>query len=202
MQVTDILFSERGKVLLTVDITSGEALHTAEAPNMPRILFRLFPYLASQRCFNDRGVSFRKEAEATEVPHLFEHLVMEIQKQAHRTFDATIAGETEWNWTIDPRGRFHVTIGYANEIAALASIRLAERIINALDSKNIANIDVEREIRRIRNLEKLSRQFIPPTRLENTQERLAHNLPPSAKAALESIAKTPINTKSPLPENV
>jgi hypothetical protein len=75
---------------------------------------------------------------------------------------AAISGETEWNWSIDPRGRFHVTVGYDNEIVALASIRLAERIINSLDSKDIVLIDVDREIRRLRELAKASRRFIPP----------------------------------------
>ncbi|MDR3709176.1 MAG: hypothetical protein P4L33_12815 [Capsulimonadaceae bacterium] len=166
MRVTEIAFDESGKVKLTVEIPETEAYLTTHAPNMPRILFRMFPYLAAQRCFNEQGHSFRREALATEIPHLFEHLLLEIQKQVRRGIyaDVSISGETEWNWSIDPRGRFHVTVGYDNEIVALASVRLAERIINALDSKEIALIDVDREVRRLRELVKVSRRFIPPIR--------------------------------------
>ncbi|HEY3328785.1 MAG TPA: hypothetical protein VGK19_02095 [Capsulimonadaceae bacterium] len=166
MRVTEISFDESLKVKLTVEIPDTDAYLTTHAPNMPRILFRMFPYLAAQRCFNDQGNSFRREALATEIPHLFEHLLLEIQKQVRRGIyaDTAISGETEWNWSIDPRGRFHVTVGYDNEIVALASVRLAERIINSLDSKEIAMIDIDREMRRLRELAKTSRRFIPPAK--------------------------------------
>ena len=120
--------------------------------------------LAAQRCYNDLHLSFRREAENTEIPHLFEHLLLEIQKQVRRGIVnlSPMSGETEWNWTIDPRGRFHVTVGYDNEIVALASIRLAERIMRALDTREIGEIDIEREMKRLRELAKASRRFIAP----------------------------------------
>ena len=166
MRVTEIAFDESGKLKMIVEIPETEAFSTMHAPNMPRLLFKMFPYLAAQRCYNENGHSFRREANSTEIPHLFEHLLLEIQKQVRRGIyaDVSISGETEWNWLIDPRGRFHVTVGYDNEIVALASVRLAERIMNALDSKEIAQIDVDREVRRLRDLVKVSRRFIPPLR--------------------------------------
>lgn len=135
---------------------------TAESPHIPRMLFRMFPHLASQRCHNDEGNSFRREAQATEIPHLFEHLILEIQNQVRRGIGAPFAGETQWNWTIDPRGRFYVTVDYENEIVALAAIRLAERVINLLDSRDVgqlAQLDMAREITRLRELAKASRRF-------------------------------------------
>lgn len=175
MRVTEITFDQSGTVKLTVEIPETETYLTSYSPNMPRILFRMFPYLAAQRCYNEQGNSFRREALDTEIPHLFEHLLLEIQKQVRRGIyaDVSISGETEWNWSIDPRGRFHVTVGYDNEIVALASVRLAERIINALDSKEIAVIDVDREIRRLRELVKVSRRFIPPIRGAEEEEETA-----------------------------
>lgn len=166
MQVTEIKFDQSGKVHLVVEIPETEAFSTRHQPQMPRILFRMFPYLASQRCFNEDGHSFRREAQATEIPHLFEHLVLEIQKQVRRGIfpDHTIKGLTEWNWSIDPRGRFHVVLDYDNEMVALASVRLAERIMNALDSRDIVVIDVDREMRRLRDLAKMTKRFIGPLR--------------------------------------
>ncbi len=163
MVVKEITFDQSGKVHLVVEIPDSEAYTTSHAPSMPRILFRMFPYLAAQRCFNDQGHSFRREALSTEIPHLFEHLLLEIQKQARLGVygDGPITGDTQWNWSVDPRGRFHVTVSYDNEIVALAAIRLAERIINSLDSKEIAQIDIDREMRRLREVAKASRRFIP-----------------------------------------
>ncbi len=164
MRVTQVTFDEHGKVCLVVEIPETDAFLTGDAPRMPRILFRMFPYLAAQRCYNDLHVSFRREAENTEIPHLFEHLLLEIQKQVRRGIVncSPISGETEWNWTIDPRGRFHVTVGYDNEIVALASIRLAERIMCSLDTREIGEIDIEREMKRLRELAKASKRFIAP----------------------------------------
>ena len=164
MRVTQVTFDEHGKACLVVEIPETDAFLTCEAPRMPRILFRMFPYLAAQRCYNDLHISFRREAENTEIPHLFEHLLLEIQKQVRRGIvnPNPISGETEWNWTIDPRGRFHVTVGYDNEIVALASIRLAERIMCSLDTREIGEIDIEREMKRLRELAKASKRFIAP----------------------------------------
>jgi hypothetical protein len=166
MRVTQITFDESGKVHLVVEIPDTEAFLTTETPRMPRILFRMFPYLASQRCYNDLHVSFRREASNTEIPHLFEHLLLEVQKQVRRGIvnPGPMSGETQWNWTMDPRGLFHVTVGYDNEIVALASIRLCERIMISLDSRTNAVIDVDREIKRLRELAKASRRFIAPRR--------------------------------------
>lgn len=164
--VKEITFDQSRKVRLVVEIPETESYLTSHAPNMPRILFRMFPYLAAQRCYNDKGHSFRREALSTEIPHLFEHLLLEIQKQVRLSGqgEGPITGDTQWNWSVDPRGRFHVTVSYDNEIVALASIRLAERIINSLDNKEIAQIDIDREMRRLRDLARISRRFIPPAK--------------------------------------
>lgn len=159
MKVTEIAFLSNRRARLVVEIPETDAYTTHEAPHIPRILFRLFPHMASQRCHNDGGYSFRREAQATEIPHLFEHLILEIQDQVRRGIGAPFAGETQWNWTIDPRGRFYVTVDYDNEVVALGAIRLAERVINALDRKDIAQIDLAREITRLREMAKLSRRF-------------------------------------------
>ncbi len=138
LKVTEIVFLPTQCARLVVEIPETDAFSTADAPHIPRILFRMFPHMATQRCHNDAGHSFRREAQATEIPHLFEHLIMEIQNQVRRGIGPPFAGETRWNWTTDPRGRFYVTVNYDNEMVALGAIRLAEHVINALDSKTSA----------------------------------------------------------------
>ena len=162
MKITEIVFLQTSRVRLVVEIPETESLTTAEAPRIPRILFRLFPHMAAQRCHNDDGHSFRREAQATEIPHLFEHLILEIQDQVRRGAGSPFTGETSWNWTVDPRGRFYVTVDYDNEIVALGAIRLAERVIAALDSKDIGQLDMGREIGRLRELSKISRRLCAP----------------------------------------
>jgi hypothetical protein len=161
LKITEIVFYSTNRAKLVVEIPDNDAYTTSEVPRIPRILFKLFPHMATQRCYNDGGYSFRREAQATEIPHLLEHLILEIQDQVRRGVGTPFAGETQWNWTVDPRGRFYVTVDYDNELVALGAIRLAERVINALDSKEIAQVDMNREIGRLRELAKLSRRFVP-----------------------------------------
>jgi hypothetical protein len=159
LKITEIVFYDTNRAKLVVEIPESEPFTTHERPRIPRILFKLFPHMATQRCYNDGGYSFRREAFSTEIPHLFEHMIIEIQDQVRRGVGQPFAGETQWNWTVDPRGRFYVMVDYDNEIVALGAIRLAERVINALDSKDIGQIDMSREIARLRELAKLSRKL-------------------------------------------
>ncbi len=166
MKVTEIAFLSNQRARLIVEIAENDAYTTRDAPRLPRTIFKLFPRMAGQRCFNDDGLSFRREAQATEIPHLFEHLIIEIQDQVRRGLGTPFRGETHWNWTVDPRGRFYVTVDYDNEVVALGAIRLAERIINAVDRKDIAQFDLDREITRLRDLAKICRRHRAVTRIE------------------------------------
>ena len=159
MKVTEIIFHDTCRATLMVEIPDTEPFTTAERPHIPRILFNLLPQMASQRCFNESGHSFRREALATEIPHLLEHLIIEIQNQVRRGVGVPFCGETNWNWSVDPRGRFYVTVDYDNEIVALAAIRLAESILNAVDRRDITRVDMPREISRLREIAKLTRRL-------------------------------------------
>src|SRR5262249_21957783 len=148
---------------------------TDTVPHLPRSLFRLFPHLAQHKCHNDQGYSFRRESMATEIPHLLEHLIIELQTQAQR--HEVLKGETQWNWRVDPRGTFHVHVEYENELLVLAAIRLAERIINALDRREIEVIDLDAEVEKLRQLAEVGRDLQPaglngiPRPLELTSAR-------------------------------
>ncbi len=173
MKVTEIVLHDSSQATLIVEMPETEGFTTEGRPHIPRILLKLLPQMASQHCYNDEGQSFVREAQATEIPHLFEHLIIEIQNQVRRGIGAPLAGETRWNWTVDPRGRFYVTVDYDNELIALAAIRLAESLINALDRRDIARIDMTREIGRLREIAKLSRRLSappPPRRSASSEE--------------------------------
>src|SRR5947209_18170379 len=150
MRIVEILVYDTNKVKLVVEMPDPNRYTTDHVPHLPRSLFKLFPHLAQHKCHNDGGYSFRRESMATEIPHLLEHLIIELQTQAQR--HEILKGETQWNWRVDPRGTFHVHVEYENEQLVLAAIRLAERIINALDKREIDAIDTEREIERLRTL--------------------------------------------------
>lgn len=157
MKIVEVVFCDGNRAKLTVEMPDPDRCTTDKVPHLPKLLFRMFPNLAAHRCENGRGHSFRRECKATEIPHLLEHLIIEIQGQA---FPHTrLSGETQWNWRVDPRGRFHVYVEYENELLALGAIRLAERIMNALDDEQLAELDPTEEIDRLRQIAVLSREF-------------------------------------------
>jgi hypothetical protein len=160
MRIAEILFYDRNKVKLVVEMPDPDRCMTDCAPHVPRGLFRLFPHLAHHKCHNGNGYSFQREAMATEVPHLLEHLIIELQSQAQK--HQTLRGETQWNWRVDPRGTFHVHVEYENEQLVLGAIRLAERMVNMLDNDEVEAIDLEKEMERLRMIAELGQEIRPP----------------------------------------
>ena len=161
MKVVEILFYDKNRVKLVVEMSDPNRFSTEHAPHIPRLLFKLFPHLARHRCENENGFTFRKESRSTEIPHLFEHLIIELQGQVQKT--RILKGETQWNWRIDPRGRFHVYVDYENEMLVLGAIRLAERIINALDDRRVEDIDLKREVEKLKTLAHLGAELYKAT---------------------------------------
>ncbi len=148
LKVVEILFYNSNRVKLVVEMPDPNCYSTKHAPHIPKLLFKLFPHLSTHRCDNDKGFTFRQECRSTEIPHLFEHLIIELQGQVLGS--GVLRGETQWNWRVDPKGRFHVYVEYTNELLVLGAIRVAERIIQALDSHQIDQIHVEEEIQKLR----------------------------------------------------
>lgn len=153
VKVVEIRFRDDYQAELVVEMPDPERCSTVESPHIPRTLLKLFPSLARHRCRNDGDLTFRRECRATEIPHLLEHLIIELQGQAQNS--GPLTGETEWDWRVEPRGRFHVRIEYENEILALGAIRSAERIINALASQSLDDLDIRAEIENLRRLARL-----------------------------------------------
>jgi len=146
------------QIKLTVEMPLS-CYHTAQAPHLSRGLFRLLPGLASHTCHNDAGQPFKKEARYTEIPHIFEHLLLELQRQAQHADDLTLRGTTEWNWLREPHGRFHVFVEYENQLLAVGVITLAERILASLDRRDLSDLDMDKEIERLRDLARLGREL-------------------------------------------
>lgn len=177
MRVVEILFYSPNRVKLVVEMPDPNRYSTKHAPHIPKLLFKLFPHLARHRCDNENGYSFRRECESTEIPHLFEHLIIELQGSVLRS--GTLKGETQWNWRVDPKGRFHVYVDYENEMLVLGAIRVAERIIKALDAKEIEHIDVKSEVDGLRRLAKLSDQLRQPS-LQAAEQPILETVPAQA----------------------
>ena len=153
MRIVEILFYDAHKVKLVVEMPDPDRCTTDCSPHVPISLFKLFPHLSHHKCHNGNGYSFKREAMSTEIPHLLEHLIIELQARAQH--HEVLKGETQWNWRVDPRGTFHVHVEYQNEQLVLAAIRLAERMVNALDRGEVETVDIDYELARLRKIAEL-----------------------------------------------
>ena len=108
----------------------------AQAPRTtsPQIAARVcasFPNLPRHACVNGAGDTFGAVMEATSLPHLLEHLVIDLQTQAAPP-DASpytaYVGITRW--TDENAGRAHIEVSFTDDLVALRAFRDAARFLN------------------------------------------------------------------------
>lgn len=136
---------------LTMSLTIP-TINTRYIPLTFTILKKSLPSIFDSMCFNDDKLPFIKEVKATEVGHLFEHVLLEYlceEKLSCGFSDVEYSGETKWNWREDPRGTFHITISRTENdqdifTAALAkTIKLVNSILQSTIKKDIPSINVK-----------------------------------------------------------
>ena len=109
---------------------------TAHAPRTtdPVLAARVrasFPNLPRHACVNGAGDTFGAVMEATSLPHLLEHLVIDLQTQAappDASPDTAYVGITRW--TDENAGRAHIEVRFTDDLVALRAFRDAARFLN------------------------------------------------------------------------
>lgn len=109
---------------------------TAHAPRTtdPVLAARVrasFPDLPRHACVNGAGDTFGVVMEATSLPHLLEHLVIDLQTQAappDASPDTAYVGITRW--TDENAGRAHIEVSFTDDLVALRAFRDATRFLN------------------------------------------------------------------------
>lgn len=92
----------------------GDIVNTRHLPATASILKTNLPSVLESKCFNEEKLPFAIEVTATEIGHLFEHILLTYlckKKVGQGARRATFRGVTDWNWKKDPWGTFHITIG-------------------------------------------------------------------------------------------
>ena len=89
-----------------------------------------FPNLPRHACVNGAGDTFGAVMEATSLPHLLEHLVIDLQTQAappDASPDTAYVGITRW--TDENAGRAHIEVSFTDDLVALRAFRDAARFL-------------------------------------------------------------------------
>ncbi len=156
MKVTSIAM-ENGKARIVVEMRDPERFLTTDMPHVPSKLLELLPGMRMHKCDNYDDLTFDRECMQTEVGHLFEHLVNELQLQMYD--DGSFKGETCWDWTLDPKGVFHILTEYRDEVVLVAAVRTAESMISRIDLGRYDASDLLFDMRLLRSVKDIAEQF-------------------------------------------
>lgn len=115
---------------VVVRILAPEYLRTSAVPGLAECALEALPGLVRHRCDNDASRSFVHEARDTETAHLLEHVTIELMALSGSPRE--LAANTSWDFRRDGKGVFRLSIGYDDDVAALASLKAASHVIEWL----------------------------------------------------------------------
>lgn len=133
------------KTLILMKLLIPE-VNTSYFPQTHKLLQLYLPTIFKSACYNDEHLPFAKEVARTELGHLFEHILLEflciIQLENGLDY-ASYEGVTNWDWTHDPKGTFHITIkARSEELEILTSaVERTVRLMNIILTKDQAISD-------------------------------------------------------------
>lgn len=129
------------------------AFGAAPRVTSPRLMSRVLavvPTLAQHACVNERGATFAAVMDCTPLPHLLEHLVVDLQVRAESgqwftlpgaaaeappsmagaTHDHPIVGTSEW--LDEAAGIARIDVSFADDLVALRAMRDSVAFLNKL----------------------------------------------------------------------
>ena len=118
----------RDRVVATVRVVDPDSAMTT--PQFARQLVRIRPDLPIHSCVNGRGPTFGAVIAHTPIPHVLEHVVIDLQTASCINPDRVFTGVTRW---IDrSAGRAQVEVSYADDLVCLRAFRDAAELLNSL----------------------------------------------------------------------
>lgn len=120
------LVVQPGRIVCEVAV---DPAHRCTTPRLAAALLEDYPTLAGHACVNEVGDTFGCVIDRTPVPHLLEHLVIDLQVRSGGRADDTFVGTTEW--TDEAKGRATVQVSFTDDLVALRAFRDASEIIAA-----------------------------------------------------------------------
>ena len=115
-----------GRLICDMRITDA-AMRYADDALIDRAL-RDFPSLPHHVCVNDAGETFAAVMRETSVPHLIEHIAIDIQTRASDDPRTTFVGTTEW--LDEPAGLARLELGFKDDLEAMRALNGALAFVN------------------------------------------------------------------------
>lgn len=115
------------RIVCVVCVEKSYAAYT-DKELMDRVLSQ-FPRLGEHTCKNAVGNTFASVMYNTSIPHLFEHLVIDIQVRDSAQSSKTFVGTTEW--LDEMKQQAQVEVSFTDDLDALRAFCEAKQILNA-----------------------------------------------------------------------
>ena len=113
------------------DVVLAPGVPRRTTPELAARVRAAHPHVPRHACVNGAGDTFGAVMEATSLPHLLEHLVIDLQTQAappDASPDTAYVGITRW--TDENAGRAHIEVSFTDDLVALRAFRDATRFLN------------------------------------------------------------------------
>ena len=121
---------KRGRIVCDVEVPDERSRYTN--PQIAEQVLQRYPALARHACVNAEGRTFGCVIDHTSLPHLLEHLSIELQTQASEDSEATFVGTSEW--TDEAAGKARVQLSFRDDLEALRALKAAVDIVNSTAS--------------------------------------------------------------------
>lgn len=107
---------------IVVDLLCDPA-SPSTTPDLAARARALRPNLARHACINEKGQTFGAVMDRTPIPHLFEHLVIDVLVETSGEESDVFVGTSEW---VDrAAGTARVEVSFVDDLEALAAIKQA-----------------------------------------------------------------------------
>ena len=114
------------RVVCEMAITPGFPHNTT--PELAERLCARFPDLPAHTCKNPEGDTFAAVMGHTSIPHLLEHLVIDLQAHGSPSQAATFVGTSEW--ADKDAGLARIEVSFTDDLSALRAFRDGAHILN------------------------------------------------------------------------
>ena len=116
-----------GRIVCDIEIPNPAFRTTS--PKLAAFVTNQYPDLPLHACVNEVGTAFGSVIEKTSIPHMLEHLVVDIQAHETDTPRAeTFVGTSEW--TDEEAGKARVEASFRDDLQALRAFNKAVEFLN------------------------------------------------------------------------
>ena len=113
---------------LACDVRIDDAKRRYATSELVEAALQAFPSLPYHTCVNEVGPTFGAVMRTTSVPHLVEHIAIDLQTREATDSNAVFIGTTEW--LDEQAGRARIELSFTDDLQAMRAFNRAVDFVN------------------------------------------------------------------------